>query len=152
MYQSNYQAPVIRQQTLGTEYLVSSHKHKSSEHSLANEPQNSRSSQRTLLPLEPDFSAMSDPIVVINPPSNTWESPNRQTSLNRQSRRDQPKPKLSLRRGEDIDLLHLLPLLVPLCLLTREVRNQRGPDTLKRREEDAKTCWKHRGDMETQNC
>ena len=78
---------------LGTEYRVSSHTHKSSEHSLMNEPQNSRSSQRILLPLEPDFSAMSDPSVIINQPTNTWQSPNRQTAQTRLSRRDQPKTK-----------------------------------------------------------
>ena len=44
---------------------------------------------------------------------------------------------ISLRRGEDIDLLHLLPLLnLPLCLLIGEVRNQRGPDIHIRRGKD----------------
>ena len=57
-----------------------------------NEPQNSSNRQRRLLPFEPDFSTMSDPSIVIDPPTNTWES-NRQTSLNRQSRKGQPKSR-----------------------------------------------------------
>ena len=36
--------------------------------------------KRVLLPLEPDFSNMSDPSVVIEPPDNNWRSDNRQTS------------------------------------------------------------------------
>ena len=92
-HQSFYQAPVFRQQILSTEYWESSHTHKSSEHSLVNEPQNLGSSQRLLLPLEPDFNAMLDPSVIIDPPANTWQSPIKQTSQARQSRRDQPKPK-----------------------------------------------------------
>ena len=104
-----------------------------------NEPQHSRSSQRLLLPLEPDFSAMSDPSVISGPPTNTWQSPIRQTFQTRQSRRDQSSQNISLRSGEDIDLLHLLPLL-PLCLFIREVRNQRGPDTHIRRGEDFLYC------------
>ena len=43
---------------------------------------------------------------------------------------------ISLRRGDDTDLLQFLPLLnLPLCLLIREVGNQRGPDTHIRRGE-----------------
>ena len=59
---------------------------------LANEPQNSFTSKRVLLPLEPDFSQISDPSIVIAPPSNTWVSDNRHTSP-RRSRRDLPKDK-----------------------------------------------------------
>ena len=55
-HQSTYQAPVLRQQSIGTEYRVASQTHRSSEHSLSNEPQNSTTSKRILLPLEPDFS------------------------------------------------------------------------------------------------
>ena len=36
-------------------------------------------SKRVLLPLELDFSDMSDPSVVIEPPDNNWRSDNRQT-------------------------------------------------------------------------
>ena len=57
-----------------------------------NEPPNSRNKQIVLLPLEPDISTMSDLSIVIDQPTNTWES-NRHTSLNRPSRRDQPKSR-----------------------------------------------------------
>ena len=67
--------------------------HRSSEHSFSNEPQNSTTSKRILLPLEPDFSQMLDPSIIIDQPSNTWQSTDRHTSQTRQSRRDQPKTK-----------------------------------------------------------
>ena len=60
------------------------------------------STSRILLPLEPDFSNMSDPSVVIEPPGNNWRSDNNnenyrqihQTSLSgRRSRRDQSRDK-----------------------------------------------------------
>ena len=92
-HQSIHLAPVIRQQTLGTEHRMANYRQRSSEQSLANEPQNSVNTQRILLLLEPDFSAISNSSIVIDPPTNTWESSNKQTSLNRQSRRDQPKSK-----------------------------------------------------------
>ena len=63
-----------------------------SEHSFINEPQNPATSSRILLPLEPDFSQMSDPSVVIEPP-NTWRSNERHSSKIRLSQRDQPKRK-----------------------------------------------------------
>ena len=54
-------------------------------------------SKRVLLPLEPDFSNMSDPSVVIEPPDNNWRSDNRQTAQTslsgRISRRDLCKSK-----------------------------------------------------------
>ena len=53
--------------------------------------------KRILLPLEPDFSNMSYPSVVIEPPDNNWRSDNRQTkqaSLHGHiSRRDQSRRK-----------------------------------------------------------
>ena len=72
---------------------MASQTHRSSEHSLSNEPQNSITLKRILLPLEPDFSAMSAASVIISPPSNTWQSTDRHTSQTRLSRRDQPKTK-----------------------------------------------------------
>ena len=46
-----------------------------SEHSYGHESQNStNTSRRLLLPLEPDFSNMSHPSVVIEPPDNNWRS------------------------------------------------------------------------------
>ena len=55
---------------------------------------NQASSKRVLLPLEPDFSNMSNPSVIVEPPDNNWRSDNRQarTSLSGCiSRRDQSK-------------------------------------------------------------
>ena len=43
--------------------------------------------------MEPDFNQMLDPSVIIDPPSNTWQSNDRHTSQTRMSRRDQPKTK-----------------------------------------------------------
>ena len=58
---------------------------------------NQTSSNRVLLLLEPDFSNMSDPSVVMEPPNNNWRSDNRQashTSLSgHNSRRDQSRNK-----------------------------------------------------------
>ena len=90
--QSIHQAPVITHQTTDNDYLVASKTHRSSEQSLPNEPQNSSTSKRVLLPLEPEFSQISDPSIVIAPPSNTWVSDNRHTSP-RHSRGDLPKDK-----------------------------------------------------------
>ena len=42
---------------------------------------NLTSLKRVLLPLEPNFSNMSDPSVVVEPPDNNWRSDNRQVSL-----------------------------------------------------------------------
>ena len=54
-----------------------------------------KNSKRVLLPLEPDFSNMSDLSVVIEPPDNNWRSDNRQTSQTSFSRRrrDQSRSK-----------------------------------------------------------
>ena len=94
----DYQTSVIKQQTLGTDYRVSNYRHSlSSEQSVTIEPPNSMNKQRVLLPLEPDFSTMSDPGIEIEQPINTWES-NRSASLKRLSRRDQPKSKHKKRR------------------------------------------------------
>ena len=98
---------------------------------------NQASSKRVLLPLEPDFSDMSDPSVIVEPPDNNWRSHNRQAqtslcgifpggiSL---------KVNINLRRGGDVDrLLH--PPLQDLTL-TREAEDQKDPKILTRREED----------------
>ena len=121
---TTHQAPVFRQQMLGTKYQGANYRQRSSEQSLANESQNTRNTQRILLPLEPDFSAISDRSIVIDPPTYTLES-NRQTSLNRQSRRDSLSQDVRVKREEDTAHLQLLPL----CHLSRKVKSQRGPDT-----------------------
>ena len=57
---------------------------------------NQSNAKRVLLPLEPDFSNMSDPSVILEPPNNDWRSDNgqAQTPLSgHMSRRDQSKTK-----------------------------------------------------------
>ena len=95
---------------------VASRTHRSSEQSLQNEPQNSSTSKRVLLPLEPDFSQISDPSIDIALPSNTWVSDNRHTSP-RCSRRDLPKDK-QVKEEEKTQII--LFFLLDLQLLTRE--------------------------------
>ena len=74
-------------------YRVFDYRHSlSSEQSVTNEPQSSMNKQRLLLPLETDFNTLSDPSIVIEPPTNTWKS-NRSTSHKCSSRRDLPKSK-----------------------------------------------------------
>ena len=67
--------------------------YRSSEQSLLNEPQNFSTSKRVLWPLEPDVNQMSDPSIIINLPSNTWQSVDRHTSQSRQTRWDRLKTK-----------------------------------------------------------
>ena len=58
-----------------------------------------RTTKRVLLPLEPDFSNMSDPSIVIELPSISWRLDNRMTSQTRcSSRRDQTKRKHKSRK------------------------------------------------------
>ena len=69
-----------------------------SEHSYRHEVQNPTANlKRVLLTLEPAFSNMYDPSVVIEPPDNNWRSDNRQTSQTslsgHVSRRDQSREK-----------------------------------------------------------
>ena len=106
------------------DYLVANKTLRSSELSLLNKPQNSSATKRALLPLEPDFSQISDPSIVIALLSNTWVSDNRHTST-RHSRRNLPKDKHKTKKREDTDYL-LPPLLDPLQLLTREAEGPRG--------------------------
>ena len=110
---------------MGAEHRVASYRQISSEQSVANEPPNSRNRQRVLLPLESGFSTMSDPSIVIDLPTNTWES-NRQTSLNR-AEEISLNQDIRIRREEDITHILLFQHL-PLCLLTEKVRSQRGLD------------------------
>ena len=61
-------------------------------HEVQNPPNNG-----VLLPQEPDFSNMSDPSIIIEPPDNNWRSDNRQVSQTSLagciSRRDQSRSK-----------------------------------------------------------
>ena len=91
-HQSIHQAPAIIHQSTDIDYLVANKTNRSSEYTLSHESQNASTSERVLLPLEPDFSQMSDPSIVLAPPSNAWISDNRHTSP-RCNRRDLPKTK-----------------------------------------------------------
>ena len=77
---------------------------------------------------------MSDPSIIIAPPSNTWVSDDRHTSP-RCSRRDLPKNKHNT-RGEDTDHHLLPPLKDPYQLFTRETKDRRGQNIHTREEED----------------
>ena len=89
-HQSVHQALVITHQTSDKNDPVANKINRSSEQLFPRDPQNSSASKRVLLPLEPDFSQMSDPSIIIAPPSNTWVSEDKHTS-SRHSRRDLPK-------------------------------------------------------------
>ena len=76
---------------------------------------------------------MSDPSIVLNSPTNTWEY-YRQTSLRVEE--ISLNQDIRVKREEDITHFHLHPLqLLPLCHLTRKVKSQRGPYTHIRKEE-----------------
>ena len=81
------------QHSIGNEHLVANLSLRGPEQSFPNEHQNPTASKRVLLPLEPEFSHMLDPSVIIVPPINIWQSADRHTSLARRSRGDQPKTK-----------------------------------------------------------
>ena len=80
---STYQALVIMQHSKGNEHPVATLSLRGSEQSFPNEHQNPTASKRVLLPLEPDFSQMSDPSVIIGPSSNTWQSADRHSFVSR---------------------------------------------------------------------
>ena len=96
-HQSAHQAPVITHQKSDKDDPVANKINRSSEQLFPSDPQNCSASKRVLLPLEPDFSHMSDPSIIIAPPSNTWVSDNRHTS-SRHSRRDLPENKYKSKR------------------------------------------------------
>ena len=67
---------------------------------------NPASSSRQIIPLEPDFSQVSDPSVMIEPPNSN------DLSISRPSKKDQSKREHKSKREEDMDrplLLSLLP-------------------------------------------
>ena len=79
-HQHIYQPLVNDTHAIGMEFTTN-RSNLCSEHSYRHEVQNpTNNSKRVLLPLEPDFSNMSDPSVVIEPPGNNWRSDNKQTS------------------------------------------------------------------------
>ena len=99
-HQSTYQTPVSGIHAVSTEHRTSNQSILGSEHAFVNEHQNSTpTTKRVLLPLEPDFSNMSNPSIVIEPPNINWRSDNRQVSQSRRiSRRDQTKRKHKSRK------------------------------------------------------
>ena len=91
--------------------------------------------KRVLLPLEPDFSNMSDPSVVIEPPVNNWRSDN--DKLHRLLSLDVFLGGISLevnifpRRGGDVNCPLHPPLLgLHLQTLAKEAENQKDPNTI----------------------
>ena len=69
---SNYQTSVCGSHTVSTKYTANNKSNLGSEHSFKNESQNpTTTTRRVLVPMESDFSNMSDPSIVIEPPSIT---------------------------------------------------------------------------------
>ena len=100
---------------------------------------NQSNAKRVLLPLEPDFSNMSNPSVILEPPNNDWRSDNRQAQTplsGHMSRRDQLKLNIEVRRGGDVDrLLHPLLDLYPLTL-AKTAEDRKDQNILIRREKE----------------
>ena len=96
-------------------------------------------SKGVLLPLELNFSNLSDPNVVIEPPDNNWRSDNRQ--IYRLPSLDVFPGGISLeininpRRGGDVDCPLYLPLL-GLLLQAKEAESQNDPNILTRKGEE----------------
>ena len=96
-HQTLYQSTFSDTHAMGMEFTTN-RANLGSEQSFNYEVQNpANNSKRVLLPLEPDFSNMSDPSIIIELPDNNWRSDNRQvtqTSLSgRISRMDQSRSK-----------------------------------------------------------
>ena len=96
-HQTLYQPTFSDTHAMGMEFTTK-RANLGSEHSYRHEVQNpTNNSKRVLLPLEPDFSNMSDPSVVIEPPDNNWRLDNGQTSQTSLSghisRKDQSRRK-----------------------------------------------------------
>ena len=93
---------------------------------------NPATSSKQLIPLEPDFSQMSDPNVMIDPLNST------DVSQTRPSRKEQSRRDHKSKREEDISrLLPLLPLLdQTLWILLDGRRNQRDLNIHTKREKD----------------
>ena len=68
------------------------------QHAYAFELQNPATSSRQIIPLVPDFSQMSDPSVIIQPP-NTYDQGTNNTSQTRLSRKEQSKTSLSSKKN-----------------------------------------------------
>ena len=92
--------------------------------------------KRVLLPLEPDFSNMSDPSVILEQPNNGWRSDNRQaqTPLSGHIRRDQSKSKYTSKKRRR----RLYPPLLDLYLLTlaKRAEDRKDQNILIKREEE----------------
>ena len=66
---SSYPASISSHNSSGSNRRLAIHRNLGSEHSCAHELRNPATSSRIILPLEPDFSQMSDPSVIIEPPN-----------------------------------------------------------------------------------
>ena len=73
-HQTLYQSTVSDTHAMGMEFTTN-RANLGSEQSFRHEVQNpANNSKRVLLPLETDFSNMSDPSIIIEPPGNNWRS------------------------------------------------------------------------------
>ena len=88
--QSSYPASISSHHSRSSERRLPSNDNIGSEHSFAHELPNPVTSSRMILLLEPDFSQISDPSVIIEPP-NTWRSNDKHFSQTRPSHKDQTK-------------------------------------------------------------
>ena len=119
-----------------------------SEQSFRHEVQNpANNSKRVLLPLERDFSNMSDPSIIIEPPDNNWRSDldfHRLPSLDVFPGGISLEVNISPRRGGDVDRLLRPPLLgLHLQTLAKEAESKKDPNILIRREEDIHLLLSH---------
>ena len=79
-HQTLYQSTISDTHAMGMEFTTNG-ENLGSEQSFRHEVQNrTNNSKRVLLPLEWDFSNISDPSVIIEPPDNNWRLDNRQAS------------------------------------------------------------------------
>ena len=88
--QSSYPASISSHHSRSSEQRLPSNDNMGSEHSFAHELPNPATFSRMILPVEPNYSQMSDPSIIIEPP-NTWRSNDKHSSQTRPSRKEQSK-------------------------------------------------------------
>ena len=119
------------------------------QHSYAYELPNPATSSRRIIPRVPDFSQMSDPSVIIQPP-NAYDQGTNNTSQTRLSRKEESKTSLSSkkqRRHRASSSSSRSLLQVPIDA----IRNPRGRDIHTKREEDVRRRLLHLPALRNQN-
>ena len=132
--QSSYPASISSHHSRGSERRLPSRYSLGSEHSFAELP-NPATSSKMILPLEPDFSQILDPNVIIEPP-NSWRSNDKHSSQTKQSRMDQSKrrhrsKKMRRQRSSSSSSSSRLA-----SSNSHRIKNQRKLNILIKREED----------------